>query len=73
MPGSEGRHHLIVRDAALDIRLDPEIKARIEKAAELSHESVDSFVVRAATAAADRILARTDDVPPTFAGHRIFG
>ena len=49
-----------IREARLDFRLDPDSKARIERAAKLSHESVSSFVLHAATAAADRVLARAE-------------
>ncbi|HEX6344078.1 DUF1778 domain-containing protein [Umezawaea sp.] len=47
-------------EARLDFRLDPEVKARIERAAKLSGESVSTFVVHAATAAADGVLARAE-------------
>jgi uncharacterized protein (DUF1778 family) len=50
----------ITREARLDFRLQPEEKARIEQAAKASHESLSSFVVHAATAEADRVLARAD-------------
>lgn len=49
-----------VRDARLQCRLDPEVKARIERAAKLAKESTSAFVVRAAAAAADVVLARAD-------------
>jgi uncharacterized protein (DUF1778 family) len=49
-----------IKEARLDFRLDPEVKARIERAAKLAHESISSFVVRAAAAEADRVLARSD-------------
>jgi uncharacterized protein (DUF1778 family) len=49
-----------IREARLDFRLDPEVKARIERAARLNRESVSAFVVHAATAAADRVLARAE-------------
>jgi uncharacterized protein (DUF1778 family) len=51
---------LTTREARLDFRLDPEVKAQIEQAAKLRHESVSAFVVHAAAAEADRTLARAD-------------
>ena len=51
---------MTIKEARLDFRLDPEIKARIERAAKLARESISAFVVRAAAAAADRVLARAD-------------
>lgn len=51
---------MIFKEARLDLRLDPENKARIERAARLSSESISAFVVHAATAAADRVLARAE-------------
>jgi uncharacterized protein (DUF1778 family) len=48
------------REARLDFRLQPEDKDRIEQAAKVSNESISSFVVHAATAEADRVLARAD-------------
>lgn len=51
---------MTTKDARLDFRLDPETKARIERAAKLNNESISAFVVRAATTAADRVLARAD-------------
>lgn len=51
---------MTVKEARLDFRLDPEVKARIERAAKLAKESTSAFVVRAAAAAADIVLARDD-------------
>lgn len=51
---------MTTREARLDFRLDPETKARIERAAKLLRESVSAFVVHAAAAAADRVLARAE-------------
>jgi uncharacterized protein (DUF1778 family) len=51
---------MTVKEARLDFRLDPEVKARIERAAKLAKESISTFVVRAAAAAADRLLARAE-------------
>ncbi|CRK61924.1 hypothetical protein [Alloactinosynnema sp. L-07] len=48
------------KEARLDFRLDPEVKARIERAAKLTRESVSTFIVQAAATAADNILARAD-------------
>lgn len=44
----------------IEMRADPDSEARITRAAAANHESVSSFVLRAATAEADRILARTE-------------
>lgn len=49
-----------IKEARLDFRLAPEAKARIERAAKLTSESVSAFVVQAAISAADDILARED-------------
>lgn len=51
---------MTTKEARLDFRLDPEVKARIERAAKLTHESTSGFVVHAAAAAADHVLARAD-------------
>lgn len=51
---------MTIKEARLDFRLDPDAKARIERAASLSRESISAFVVHAATDAADRVLARAD-------------
>lgn len=44
----------------IEMRTDPDSEARITRAASVTRESVSSFVLRAATAEADRILARTE-------------
>ncbi len=44
----------------IEMRADPDSEARITRAASVTRESVSSFVLRAATAEADRILARTE-------------
>ena len=44
----------------MEARVDAETDELIRRAAELTHESVSSFVVRAARAEADRVMARTD-------------
>lgn len=51
---------MTIKEARLDFRLDPDVKARIERAAKLARESISAFVVRAASAAADRVLARAE-------------
>lgn len=58
-PGSQ-ELLMTIREARLDFRLDPESKARIERAASLNRESVSAFVVHAATAAADHVLAQAE-------------
>jgi uncharacterized protein (DUF1778 family) len=50
-----------VPEIRLDLRLRPEELARIEQAAETTHESLGSFVLRAAIAEADRVLAHADN------------
>lgn len=44
------------------MRADEENEQRITRAAHLLNESVSSFVLRASSAEADRVLARTDNV-----------
>ena len=44
----------------IEIRADAESQERIIRAASVVHESVSAFVLNAATAAADRVLARAD-------------
>ena len=44
----------------MEARVDPETDELITRAAELMHESMSGFVIRAARAEADRVLARTD-------------
>jgi len=50
------------RTRRVEMRVDPESGAKIAQAAEIEHKSVSSFVLDAATAAADRVLARIDHV-----------
>lgn len=42
----------------INIRLEPEIKKRIEKAAELDHRSITSFIIASAVDSAERVLKR---------------
>lgn len=51
---------MTTREARLDFRLDPDMKARIERAARISSTTVSGFVVQAAAAAADDVLARAE-------------
>jgi uncharacterized protein (DUF1778 family) len=51
---------LATRTERIEIRTDPEREARITQAARLQQTSVSAFVLDAATAEADRVLARTD-------------
>lgn len=51
---------MTIKEARLDLRLDAENKAHIERAAKASDESVSTFVVHASIEAADRVLARAD-------------
>ena len=49
---------MTLKEARLEVRLDERSKDHIVRAAELSHETVSAFVVHAAAAAADKVLAR---------------
>lgn len=51
---------MAVKTRRLESRVDPETDELITRAAELMQESVSGFVVRAARAEADRVLARGD-------------
>lgn len=51
---------MTTKEARLDFRLDPETKARIERAARLTRETISAFVVRSAATEADHVLARAD-------------
>lgn len=44
----------------IEMRADPASEERISRAAALLHESVSSFVLRAASTEADRVLAHAD-------------
>jgi uncharacterized protein (DUF1778 family) len=46
----------------IEMRTDHDSGAKIAQAAEIERKSVSSFVLDAATSAADRVLARTDHV-----------
>jgi uncharacterized protein (DUF1778 family) len=48
------------KDARLELRLDPEVKARLERAATVTRQSTSSFVAEASIAAADKVLASAD-------------
>ena len=49
---------MTTRQSRLELRLDERSKEHIVRAAELSNESVSSFVLSAAETAADKVLAR---------------
>lgn len=49
---------MTAKEARLELRLDERSKEHIVRAAELSNESVSAFVLLAAAAAADQVLAR---------------
>ncbi|MFI6575485.1 DUF1778 domain-containing protein [Nocardiopsis sp. NPDC050513] len=51
---------MATKTARLEMRTDLETRERIARAAELLNEPVSSFVLSAAAAAADRVLARSD-------------
>jgi uncharacterized protein (DUF1778 family) len=44
----------------IEMRVDPDRGAKIAQAAEIENKSVSAFVLDAATAAAERVLARVD-------------
>ena len=46
----------------ISIRLEPEIKDRIEQAAAIDHRSLTSFIIASAVASADQILKRGDEM-----------
>lgn len=46
----------------IEMRTDPASEALIAQAARLTHQSVSAFVLSAATAEAERVLARVDHV-----------
>jgi uncharacterized protein (DUF1778 family) len=48
------------RSKRIEARIDPESEQRIAEAAALTNQSISSFVVGAARAEADRVLARAD-------------
>lgn len=51
---------MATRTRRIEMRADPASEARIRRAAELFHESVSSFVLRAASTEANRVLAHAD-------------
>lgn len=51
---------MAMKTRRIEMRADPESEQRIARAAEAERLSVSAFVLDAATAAADRVLARTD-------------
>jgi uncharacterized protein (DUF1778 family) len=51
---------MAAREARLELRLDERSKEHIARAAQLSHESVSTFVLVAAERAADQVIARAD-------------
>jgi uncharacterized protein (DUF1778 family) len=46
----------------IEMRTDPDSEAKIAEAARLARQSVSTFVLTAATTAAERIIARVDHV-----------
>ena len=46
----------------ISIRLDHDIKQRIEQAAAMDHRSITSFIIASAVASADEILKRSDQM-----------
>jgi uncharacterized protein (DUF1778 family) len=49
-----------VKSRRVEARVDPETDELITRAAQLTHESISSFVIRAARDEASRVLARAD-------------
>lgn len=51
---------MVTKSERIEMRTDPDTGARITQAAQAAHMSVSAFVLDAAAAAAERVLARTD-------------
>jgi uncharacterized protein (DUF1778 family) len=51
---------MVSKDARLELRLDPAVKARLEQAAAMTRQSTSSFVAEASIAAADKVLGAAD-------------
>jgi len=58
----------VAQTAGFEFRVDPDVKARIEAAAALAHESASDFARTAAVERAEAILHRSEVtlVPPDF-------
>lgn len=54
---------MAIKTRRVEARIDPETDELIARAAAVAHESVSGFMVRAARAEADRVLARSDVTP----------
>ena len=46
----------------ISIRLEPDIKQRIEEAAAIDHRSITSFIIASAVASAEEVLKRGDQM-----------
>ena len=46
----------------ISIRLEPQIKQRIEQAAAIDHRSVTGFIIASAVASAEEVLKRSDQM-----------
>jgi uncharacterized protein (DUF1778 family) len=53
---------VVAKTQRIEMRTDPDSEALITQAARLMHQSVSAFVLAAATAEAQRVLARVDHV-----------
>jgi len=53
---------MAVKTERIEMRADPDSGAKIAQAASIVEKSVSAFVLDAATTAADRVLARVDQV-----------
>ena len=51
---------MTAKSERIEMRAEPDASAKIAQAAQVARTSVSAFVLAAATSAADRILARTD-------------
>lgn len=54
-----------VKDERLQIRVEPQLKQLLERAADATHESLSSFVLRAASLRAEDVLAERSRIQLT--------
>lgn len=60
MAQTKSRRTAPAKDHRIDARIDAETDARLARAAEITHETVSSFVARAVRAETDKVLGRAD-------------
>ena len=53
---------MATKTGRIEMRTDPDSGAKIAQAADIERKSVSAFVLDAATSAAERVLARVDNV-----------